>query len=354
MECLRGAARCRSTRSGRSSRTSRRWTPIDRSPRRRARARSTCRPEKERRRVETRGLERCSALSLRGVPCQLLGARHRKPRGDANHESSLAAVLGHRRRLFGGHCRSRDRAHAPADSRNARGRTAPSACGRRGRNRFDGGASVAADGERPRRPRGGDAGGTWRAANPNRRPSVVVGSALSGGPSQRHRDRCQRNPRPGGPRRPVGAVFHRRDPQLLGAESQRQERPDPRTADATPSSTRTDGSVRRTVRGILRLSARAHGVRSDRRRAGSFRDVARLSTPSGVRADRRGRPPWTRGVSLVCVRFLPHRPGRRRLRTQGPRLNASGEPPHDRLGDAPQHGWTAGRLDCGFATHQAG
>src|SRR5204862_758695 len=77
------------------------------------------------------------------------------------------------------------------------------------------------------------------------------------------------------------------------------------------------------------------------------------SLPAGVRADRRGCPPWARGVSLSPLRFLPHHPWRRGLRTQGPRLNASGEPPHDRLGDAPQHGWAAGRLDCGFATHQA-
>src|SRR5207248_2672243 len=123
---------------------------------------------------------------------------------------------------------------------------APNGRGRGGRGLFDSGAPGAADGERPRRPRGGDSGGSRRAPNPNRRPSVVVGSELSGGTTQRHRDHRQRNPRSSRPRRPFGAVFQRRDPQLLGSKSQRQERFDPGAADSADSSTQTAGTVRGT------------------------------------------------------------------------------------------------------------
>src|SRR5256885_7545156 len=40
---------------------------------------------------ETDALERCRSVpSFRGLPGQLRGARHRKPRGNPNHEPSLA------------------------------------------------------------------------------------------------------------------------------------------------------------------------------------------------------------------------------------------------------------------------
>lgn len=169
-----------------------------------------------------------------------------------------------RRRLIRLDRLARDCAHAPPHRGQPDRSTEPNDCGGHSGLYCNAGASLDPDGKCSGGSCGSDAGGSRRAANRDRRSSVVVGSDLSRRSSQRHRDYRQRDPCCGRSSCPARALVHRCDSQLLGSQSQRQEGFDSRTADSPCVSTRTSGSVRRALRRILRLPARAHGISRDR------------------------------------------------------------------------------------------
>src|SRR5581483_5071337 len=170
------------------------------------------------------------------------------------------------------------------------------------------------------------------------------------GAAGRHRER---DPRAGGEDGAREAAGDRRHPQLLGAAAARQDRPHPRPHDVDVAARRSSRRVRRSVRGVLRLPARAHGVPRRRRGERAIRGLAGEPACAGEHPHDAGADAWAGGVPPQPVRHVPQPPRHDRWRRAGARSHPRRQPPHARRRHAAQSPRPPRRLGDGRAGHQA-
>ena len=119
-----------------------------------------------------------------------------------------------------------------------------------------------------------------QAHDPRDRPPVVVGGAL---PGHVGGDR-ERDPHPGADAGAARGAHRRRDPQLLGAAAEPEDRHAPGPDERDRALRRRGRPLPRAVRRVLRPAARAHGPLRLRRPAGEVRRLAGAAVAAGAAA----------------------------------------------------------------------
>src|SRR6185503_7097551 len=180
-----------------------------------------------------------------------------------------------------------------------------------------------------------------QADRPRHRPPVVVGDPLSG----ERRGHGERDPHPGADAGSPRGADRRRDPQLLGAAAEPEDRHAPGRDERDRALRRRGRAVPRRVRRVLRPAARAHGPVRVHRAAGALRAVARRPGEARRRAE---RLPGGAGAGRVHERHLlelPRDPRDQRERQRRARPDAPRRPDDDRGPQAAEHPAAPARLD---------
>src|SRR4029079_16329904 len=144
-----------------------------------------------------------------------------------------------------------------------------------------------------------------------------------------------------------------RHPQLLGAAAARQARPHPRPYHLDLAARRPPWHLRRPVRRVLRLPARAHGPLGRCRAAGGDGCLAGPAAGAGDDAGDVGAEARAGGVPPQPVRDVPQHSRHDGRRPASARSPPRRQPPHHRRRHAAQSPGPPRRLGDGRAGHQA-
>ena len=156
---------------------------------------------------------------------------------------------------------------------------------------------------------------------------VVVGGALPEPRSAADVHHRERDSHSRGRADCAARPVRRRHSQLLGAAAAGEDRCHSRADEHVLASRGFGRRVSRTVRGILRHTARAHGAAGGGTAARAVRVVGRAAASAGTGAHRQSRERGTRRIRASGVRALSCDSGNRRSRKDGTGSHSRREPP---------------------------